>query len=206
MIPPPEAVLFDIGNVLFHLGLAPALLRLVPPDDPDPAARVKSLLEKQEDLETGKIAESAFIAWASERLRFAGSPDAFRAAWCSRFHPIEDMWKLVPALRDAGLKLILFSNTNSIHAAWLKANHPLHLFHGEVFSHEAGAIKPDPALYHHAFRVHRLTPDRTLYVDDLPDNIRTGQSLGLRCHQYKPARHQEFTRWLDRQLKAGQSP
>ena len=67
---PPTAALFDIGNVLVHLDFENALRKLVPPEVVDPVDRIRSLLDKKDDLEAGLIARDDFISWASGRLGF----------------------------------------------------------------------------------------------------------------------------------------
>jgi len=197
----PDAALFDIGNVLVHLDFEGALAKLVAPGVDDPAKRIHSLLERKDELETGALTAREFIAWASERLGFTGSPEVFRDTWNSIFAPIHAMWGVAAFLKSRGLRIILFSNTNSLHAEWLLENYEVFEgFDGRIFSHEVGAIKPDPAIYHHAIERHGLDPARTLYLDDLPENIATGEQLGFRCHQYAFARHHEFVAWLDQQF------
>ena len=201
MISPPTAALFDIGNVLVHLDFERALATLVPPDATDSTQRIESLLEKKDELESGDIPVPEFITWASERLGFTGSDAAFLEVWNSIFEPIHAMWAVASFLKSQRLKIVLFSNTNAMHAEWLLANHEIFAeFDGRVFSHEVGAIKPDPAIYRHAIAQHDLTPADTLYLDDLPENIDAGETLGFRCHQYAFAKHHHFVNWLDIQF------
>ena len=197
----PTAALFDIGNVLVHLDFESSLARLVPPGVEDSKERIYSLLEKKDELEAGAIAENDFIAWASGQLGFTGTTEAFLEAWNSIFEPIHAMWGIAAFLRSQRLKIILFSNTNSMHARWLLENYDVFEdFDGRVFSHEVGTLKPDPAIYQHAVEEFGLTPADTLYLDDLPENIAKGEELGFRCHQYAFARHHEFIAWLDQQF------
>jgi putative hydrolase of the HAD superfamily len=197
----PTAALFDIGNVLVHLDFESSLARLVPPGVEDCKERIYSLLEKKDELEAGAIAENDFIAWASGQLGFTGTTEAFLEAWNSIFEPIHAMWGIAAFLKSQRLKIILFSNTNSMHARWLLENYDVFEdFDGRVFSHEVGALKPDPAIYQHAVEEFGLTPADTLYLDDLPENIAKGEELGFRCHQYAFARHHEFIAWLDQQF------
>jgi FMN phosphatase YigB (HAD superfamily) len=201
MTPTPEAALIDIGNVLLSFDFESALLRLVPDTTPDPLQRVLSLLERKDAFESGQIPEEKFIAWASERLGFTGSADTFRETWRSIFEPIHPMWDAIAAMKAAGLRLFLFSNINSIHGPWILETYPvMDHFDGHVFSYEVGAIKPDPTIYHTAMRMHDLRPETTLYIDDLPANIATGQDLGLPSHQYNLHDHDSFLTWLTPQL------
>ncbi|MEC8941139.1 MAG: HAD family phosphatase [Verrucomicrobiota bacterium] len=198
---PPTAALFDIGNVLVEVDFARGLTPLVPPEAGPPHLRLRSLLEKCNELETGRVTPDEFIAMASECLAFTGPAEEFRDAWNSIFRPLRSTWSVVSFLRSLRLKLILFSNTNCMHLEWLLTNYEIfEEFGGQVFSHEVGFTKPDPAIYHHAITEFNLTPEETLYIDDLPENIATGHTLGLRCHQYSLERHHEFIAWLDQEF------
>ena len=201
MAAPPTAALFDIGNVLVEVDFARGLTPLVPPEAGDPHLKLRGLLEKCSELESGRMSPDEFIAMASEHLAFYGPAAEFRHAWNSIFHPIRAMWTVVSFLKSLRLKLILFSNTNCMHITWLLEHYEVfEEFEGRVFSHEVGFNKPDPAIYRHAITEFDLTPEETLYIDDLPENIATGQNLGLRCHQYSKERHHEFITWLDQEF------
>lgn len=197
----PTAALFDIGNVLVHIDFQRGLSRLLPPACPNPRERLEGLLDKQDELEAGMMAANDFIAWASERLGFEGPPAEFLAAWNDIFEPIHAMWGITAFLKSQGLRLILFSNTNPMHAHWLLENYEVFDdFEGRVFSYEAGANKPDPAIYQHAIQKYDLNPAETLYLDDRAENIAQGEAMGLRCHQYLVAEHHKFIAWLDGQF------
>jgi len=197
----PTAALFDIGNVLVDVDFSRGLAPLVPAEAGDPGPRLRTLLDKINDLETGRVSPSEFIATASKDLFFSGSEEEFRKAWNSIFHPFRAMWPVVSFLKSLGIKLVLFSNTNSMHISWLLENYEVFEdFEGRVFSHEVGLRKPDPSIYQHAIEAFDLTPEETLYLDDLPENIATGHSMGLRCHQYSRERHHQFIDWLDQEL------
>ena len=200
----PQAALIDIGNVLLSFDFESALKRLVPEDAPDPMQRIESLLERKDEYETGRIPEDEFIEWASGKLGFTGSADTFRDIWRSIFEPIPVMWKTMERLKQQGLRLYLFSNINSIHGPYVLESYPVvKHFDGRVFSYEVGAIKPDPAIYNIALEQHGLDASTTLYIDDLPQNITTGRSLGLPSHQYDLHRHEDLERWLEELLPHG---
>jgi putative hydrolase of the HAD superfamily len=193
--------LIDIGNVLLAFDFEPALKTLVPGTTPAEASRkVEKMLARKDDFESGRIGEDEFISWASAKLGFAGTPDEFRAAWNSIFVPVDDMWAVVRELRATGITLILFSNTNPIHAESFVNEFAIFAeFDHAVFSHEVGAIKPDARIYQYALETHGLNPQKTLYIDDLAENIAAGREFGLRCHQYDYRNHARLTDWLRRQ-------
>ncbi|WP_411846988.1 HAD family phosphatase [Roseibacillus persicicus] len=193
-----QAALVDIGNVILHIDFETSLSRLIPPELADPAGRIASLLEKKDEFERGDFTDSDFVTWASKKLQFTGTPEEFIAAWNDIFTPNLPMWDTLRDLKARGFQLILFSNTNQMHADYFLAEFAevFDLFDGRVFSHEAGCNKPDPAIYHHAFEKYQLVPGDTLYFDDLPENISTGLQLGLKAWRYKGDSHEAMTRWL----------
>ena len=194
---PPTHALVDIGNVLLAFDFEPALRRLVAVEAPNPDERILSLIDKKDDFESGKISEDAFIAWASERLGFTGTPNQFRAEWNSIFTPITAMWSSMHDLKNRGLTLILLSNTNAIHArTFLPDYEVFSLFDHAVFSHLVRAIKPDPIIFEHAIETYSLDPTHTLYLDDMPENIAAGEKLGFLSHQYDYRDHKAYTHWL----------
>ena len=65
-------------------------------------------------------------------------------------------------------------------------------FAGGIYSHEAKSMKPDQPMYQQAIERFGLVPEETLYIDDLPANIETGNSLGFKSHQYDLNDHQAF--------------
>ena len=107
------------------------------------------------------------------------------------------MWDCITDLHSAGHRLILFSNINNPHKDYLLTTYPVFKnFAGGVFSHQTGHIKPEPEIYQIAIDEWQLDPSQTLYIDDLPANIRAGKQAGFQCHQYQAEHHEEFLSWL----------
>ena len=189
--------LYDIGRVLLDFDFESSLARLLPPDCPDPRGRMERLLERKDEFEAGKVPADEYVDWAIRVLGCDASREDFRDHWQRIFTRNEPMWERVRDLHGRGHRLILFSNTNAIHCPWVFEEFPeFSLFHGAVLSFEVGAIKPHPPIYQHALDVHGLDPAKTLYIDDLPQNIATGIEFGFHCHQYDLRKHDAFERWL----------
>lgn len=189
--------LYDIGRVLLDFDFETSLSKLLPADCTEPHARLSRLLERKDDFEAGSIPAADYIPWAIEVLGSQASPEDFQHHWRHIFTPNLPMWETVRSLSAKGHRLILFSNTNSIHCPWVFDEFPeFSLFHGAVLSFEVGAIKPHAPIYQHAIDAHSLDPATTLYIDDLPDNIATGRDFGFHCHQYDLRNHSAFESWL----------
>lgn len=193
-----KAALVDIGNVILHVDFESSLQKLIPSELADPVGRIHSLMEKKDVFEAGELSDEEFVAWASEKLQFAGTSDEFLEAWCDIFTPNPPMWETLRDLKMRGVELILFSNTNRMHADYFLKEFAevFELFDGHIFSHEVGCAKPDPAMYHCAFEKYDLVPEETFYFDDLPENITTGLQLGLKAWRYSVKSHESMTRWL----------
>jgi HAD superfamily hydrolase (TIGR01509 family) len=196
--------LFDIGKVLLDFHFEPSLATLFPPGTPDATERLAVLLEKKDDFEGGRISMEDYVPWAIGRIGSEVSEAEFVHAWRNIFTPVDPMWRVVEGLAAGGHHLILFSNTNGIHCPWIFETYPVFRhFKGAVLSFEAGTIKPDEAIYHHATLTHGLKPAETRYIDDLAANIETGKRLGFRSWQYDLNDHAVFERWLAAELLRG---
>jgi glucose-1-phosphatase len=195
--------LFDLGRVLLDFDFELSLARLFPPGTPDAAARLDRLMERKDEFEAGLVAAEDYVTWALGVIDSTVTPDEFCHAWRHIFTRNEPMWSTVRQLAADGHRLIIFSNTNAIHCPWIFETYPeLALFPEAVLSYQTGFVKPDPEIYHHAIRAHRLVPEQTLYIDDLPQNIATGRELGFITWQYDMKDHAAFERWLAENLNS----
>lgn len=190
--------LFDIGNVLLSFDFAPALKSITGPNA-DPHAYDK-IIEAKDLFEAGKMPISDYLSFAYPLLDFQGSDQEFTDAWVSIFTPILPTWELAKSLSEQGHRLILFSNTNPIHAPYCLENYEVfQYFDHAVFSHEIGAIKPQSEFFTRAFEQFDIIPSETIYIDDLPENIAAGESFGLRSFCYDHQRHEDLLEWLNQQ-------
>jgi len=195
--------LFDIGKVLLDFDFESSLTKLLPENHPDPSAALAKLIDRKDEFEAGRVEVAEYTRWAIETLRTDATPEQFHHAWQNIFTPNLPMWEAVRNLSTAGHRLILFSNTNAIHCPWVFEAYPeFSLFHGSILSYETDSIKPHPEIYHHAIDKYSLTPENTLYIDDLPANIATGDRLGFRTHQYNLTNHAAFDQWLSKHLSS----
>ncbi|YCM42229.1 HAD family hydrolase [Verrucomicrobiaceae bacterium 227] len=188
--------LFDIGNVLIGVNFPPFYERIFGTPTPDPAILTPFIALR--DLgDTGQISNEDFALRVSELAPDPITPQDVAAAWNDIFFPIEPMWKVVAQLKAAGHRLILFSNTNQLHLDHIRPAFPiLAEFPAGHYSCEEGALKPHLPFYTRAIERFSLVPAETCYLDDLPENIATGQALGLNCHQYDLNNHQAALDWL----------
>lgn len=194
--------LFDIGRVLLDFDFESSLQRLMKNETNDSCERLIRSIESRNDFESGHLTAEQFIKRSIESSATLIDSENFRDAWCQVFTRNPPMWDTVGRLkREGGHRLILFSNTNAIHCPWIFTEFPeFDQFDGRVLSYQVGAMKPDALIYQHAMDQYALNPGRTLYIDDLPENISTGERFGFRCHLYRMNQHDAFEAWLAEEL------
>ena len=197
----PQDYLFDIGKVLLDFDFETSLTTLLPADHPAPVAALSKLIAKKDDFEAGLISVGDYTNWALKIMESTATTEQFHNAWQNIFTPNLPMWETARTLAAQGHRLILFSNTNAIHCPKIFEQFPeFSLFHGSILSFEVNSIKPHPEIYQHAIDKYSLVPENTLYIDDLPANIATGNTFNFRTHQYDLNNHQDFENWLSKQL------
>lgn len=189
--------LYDIGNVLLKLHFERFHLAIL---GSETAPLPRDLSKLKDPYETGKISDQEFVQQSLEILDHPLQPAEFITAWENIFSVNQPMWEVVKTLKAQGHRLILFSNTNAIHArSFLKTYPDFDLFDHHHFSHEVGGIKPNPDFYQSAIKNYNLAPEETIYLDDLPENITTGKELGFRSWRYDLDDHTACLAWLANQ-------
>jgi putative hydrolase of the HAD superfamily len=137
----------------------------------DPEAR-----ELLAGLETGALAVAEF------EPRFAALLEVRSERLIERLfggmEPDEAMLDGVRAVRRAGARTALLSNSwgdaTTYDPALLRE-----LFDAWVISSEVGLRKPDPAIYALAAERLGLEPERCVFVDDLPGNLKPARAIGM---------------------------
>ncbi|MGB1260494.1 MAG: HAD family hydrolase [Akkermansiaceae bacterium] len=189
--------LFDIGSVIVGVDFEPALKRISTLEGDVLAERLNETMALKDEMESGRMPADEYFQWIRERLEHTGCKEEFLNAWTDIFSPNEPMWHSIRELKNAGHRLILFSNINQPHQGFLHDKYEIfECFDGGVFSHETGYVKPEEEIYQHAIEKYNLTPEETAYVDDLAENIAGGERAGFRCHRYSMDQHAKFEQWL----------
>ncbi|MCX8239294.1 MAG: HAD-IA family hydrolase [Akkermansiaceae bacterium] len=186
--------LFDIGNVLLKLHFE----RLQKTIFGHSESSLPTILAPiNESYEVGDITCHEFVSRSLAALDTSLTRAEFIAAWNNIFSLNEPMWDVARNLRRDGHRLILFSNTNTIHARhFLEEYEEFSLFDHHHFSQEIGSNKPHDHFYQKAVDQYHLIPQETFYLDDLDANIATGRRFGFQSWQYDLNDHEACLDWL----------
>jgi 2-haloacid dehalogenase len=179
-MPRPEAVVFDIGNVLVEWHPARVY-------DAEIGAEARARLFGTVDLagmnlavDRGRPLAEAVAALAA---RHPGQADLIRlwqARWDEMFAPVIDgSVRLLLALRDHGVPVFALSNFGRETFVRAQARHEfLRAFDRRFISGELGTLKPEPQIYAAVEAASGIAPDRLLFVDDRPENIEAAAARG----------------------------
>ncbi len=185
-----KAVIFDLGRVLVHFDFSLGYRQLEPlcgiPADEIPLRVAESRLAIR--LESGELAPREFARELGQLLGFEISFEEFCRIWCSVFtKPTLIPEALVEAIGKTH-RLVLLSNTNSIHFEMLRENYPiLRHFHACVLSHEVRAMKPNPQIYQAAIEAAGCAPEECFFTDDIAEYVAGAKAMGLDAVQFQSA-------------------
>ncbi len=177
----PRAVVFDLGKVLLDFDYAIASKRISSRGCCDSRAVFEFLLRTPvlRDFEMGMLKRAEFHRAVCEGTGYCGDLAEFSEDFGDIFVPIEPMVAMHAELRQRGVPTYIFSNTNDLAVAHIRATYPFFShFDGYVYSCEHGAMKPAPELYEVVERVTGLSSADLLYLDDRPENTAAGAERG----------------------------
>jgi glucose-1-phosphatase len=187
--PAIRAVLLDLGNVLvFHDNAL--LVRRLAERAGKKAEDMASLLTPQleEDINRGRYGPGALRQAICERLGAAIPDDEFDALWSSHFSVHQEVLPLVEGLVGR-VRLVLVSNTNALHLAFLRPRLPLlERFSRLVLSFEEGMVKPEPEIFHRALLAAEVEPAEAAFFDDIPRYAQAASALGIHGRVFTDAR------------------
>jgi putative hydrolase of the HAD superfamily len=188
--PAPTAVVFDLGKVLLEFDYGIVARRLAAHSGRD-AEQIRGLLDQSPllfRLESGQMTNDEFFREVSALTAYTGAFDEFADIFGDIFAPIAPMIDLHAQLRARGVPTFIFSNTNGLAVRHIQANFPFFAhFTDYIYSHEAGAMKPDHRIYELVERRSGRRGTELLYLDDRKENVDAGAARGWRVvHHQTP--------------------
>ena len=177
----PKAVVFDLGKVLLDFDYGIAIARIQKRCRLS-LSELHALIDQSPLLlryESNALSTAEFFAEVQAASGFCGDLDEFRGLFSDIFTAIGPMEQLHGELHRRGVPTFIFSNTNEIAMAHIRARFPfLRNFDGYVLSYEHNAMKPDPSLYGVVEQTTGQRGPDLLYIDDRPENVAGGQARG----------------------------
>ena len=183
-----NTIFLDIGMVLVGIDYEPTLTTLANLN----GLSVKEIIRRLEndsvipDYEKGFLTTEEFFEQITILLDIDISLERFEGIWTGTL--VMDNWgsnDFIPSELFQQLKrnhrVIALSNTNEMQFDYLSEVYPLiREFDDYVLSHQVGHLKPDPEIYRRAIQQSGASPEESLFVDDLVENVKGAEQMGIR--------------------------
>ncbi|MDP3262111.1 MAG: HAD family phosphatase [Tabrizicola sp.] len=183
----PEAVIFDIGNVLTRWQPEAFYDRVIGEDRRRALFAAVDLHAMNEIVDAGGLFRETIYGWADRHPAWAPEVRMWYDRWIELASPrIEGSIALLRALRGKGVPV--FSLTNFGSYSYEEARGKLDFlseFDREYVSGRMGVTKPDPRIYAMVEEDCGVAPGRLLFADDRADNITAAARRGWRTHQFE---------------------
>ena len=107
--------------------------------------------------------------------------------WPSYIDIYTEVFPVLLELKKKGHRIFVLSNTSKVFYDLLKEQlSPLkELLDGFVLSCDIKAIKPDLAMFKEILDKYQLDPANCVFLDDIEDNTKAAEKLGIKVHQVK---------------------
>jgi glucose-1-phosphatase len=184
--------LFDLGNTLIKLAYE-RVLENICRDASITRDELVELLERPggyRDLESGGVDFVEFYDFICSHAGYRESHRKFREVWSDFFDgPIPGVETLLERTREK-YRVAFLSNSNEVHAEIIPKRFAT-LFQKDdrfIFSHRFKVAKPDPEMFRRALEIIGALPQHVVFVDDLQENVRAAQTLGMQAYQFVDAK------------------
>ncbi len=192
MRPPVRCALIDLGNVLVKIDLSRLGKRFeaLTGKTPDQLRVVFAADDLVHRYESGQISSREFHREVCDRFGRDIPWDRFANAWNSIFLPEPILEDHLLAGMASRMDLWIISNTNPLHFEYIREHYGFFRhFKGFILSYEAGAMKPDPAIFARAVELTGFSRGETLFVDDQESNVKAACSLGFQAFRFVGKAH-----------------
>lgn len=188
-----KTVVFDLGGVIIELNVPRCVANfkrlmgeenvrnILGIDDEGEGVVAVSAATKQvmHDYEYGHISTDEFLHTLQQYCYAGTTIEQIREAWLSMLDVLpQERLDYIASLRKAGYKTVLLSNSNELHWKPIWDQYHLGDYFDAVFaSQDLHMAKPNREIFEHVVREAALTPEDTIYVDDLEKNRKAGEQF-----------------------------
>ena len=196
----PEAVIFDIGNVLIEWRPERFYDRVIGEDRRKRLFAKVDLHTMNDKVDLGHPFTETIYATAEAYPDWRTEIRMWHDHWIELASPVIDhSLRLMRALQDKGVPVYCLTNFGIGSFEFASGHYPfLRDFDRHYVSGHMGVIKPDPRIYQMVEDDCGIPPDRLIFVDDRADNIATAIARGWRTHLFTDPRG-----WADRLVAEG---
>ena len=194
-------VIFDLGKVLLDFDFAIAAKELARYSPQEEEQILESINQSPllHTFERGDWSEAQFFQKLSVECRLEASLEELKKGFAEIFTPVPSMVEFMESLKERGIPVMVFSNTNVTAVDYIRAAFPFfERFDAYCLSYEHGCMKPDTTLYGVAQWMTRCTPGNLLFLDDRAENVHAARQMGWNAihHQAPEDSIEGVNQWL----------
>ena len=187
---PIENIIFDLGNTLVYFDFCYFYDRVALHEKNLNARTFKNfVLNKKYDLKItrGTISVKDFFKILKRKFKLKIGYSDFLFFYSDIFWENTPMKIFVEKIaRIKKFNIFLLSNTDPVHINFIDRNFPfVRLFKKRVLSYKVKMNKPQKKIFLHTLQKYNLKPCKTLLIDDVKENIKISETLGMKAIHYK---------------------
>jgi 2-haloacid dehalogenase len=183
----PEAVVFDLGNVLVEWNPEAYYDARLGRTDRLRMFRETGLLSVNAEIDAGAPLRETIYALADRHPEWSDHIRLFHDDQFAMTQPV--IWhsvRLVAALRARGVPVFALSNWGDDSFDRALGHYPfLGDFDRHYISGKLKLMKPDPRIYAHVEEDCGIAPEGLLFIDDRAENIEAARRRGWQGHVFK---------------------
>lgn len=187
-------VVFDVGNVIVRWSPL-EIVRLTFGDNADHESITRKIFQSDIwlDLNKGLFTEEQTKVRYQKALGLSAEDSEKLFYYVKQtFIPLYGSYDLIQRVKQAGYGV--YALTDNVHefVAFLKETQNFWpLFDGEIVSAEVGLLKPQPEIYQALLDRYGLEACETVFLDDMPHNVKGAQDVGIAAIQFENASQAE---------------
>ena len=182
----PQAVIFDIGNVLVEWQPEVYFDRIYGRARREALFSAVDLHAMNLAIDAGADFASTLDDWAARHPAWSREIRDWKENWIKLASPlIPRSIRTLRALRAKGVPVFALTNFGEANFAFAQSQYVvLNEFDREYVSGRMKLIKPDPAIYAAVERDCGIAPGGLIFVDDRPENIAAAAARGWQVHLF----------------------
>lgn len=183
-------IILDMGNVLLEWN-KDKILKAVAKTEKDYLILDKAIFQSGfwERLDLGTLTREELVDRVLSLLGdiYEKKVEEVIWNWPAYIDIYKEVFPLLTGLKEKGHRIFVLSNTSPVFYELLKDQlAPLEkILDGFVLSCDIKAIKPDRKMFEEILRKYQLDPANCVFLDDIADNTKMAETLGIKAYQVK---------------------
>lgn len=181
-------IVFDLGNVLlpFDYSKQISYFNELKKGLGDNFAKLyRDNYHVHREFEKGILSEEQYLGivlgWLEQKI----TAEQFCKIFSDVFTVNQNVVELIPLLKEK-YKVVLLSNTNSIHKSYGYSHLEFIKWFDKIFlSHEVGAVKPEEKIYRAVEEFTQKAPSEHFFIDDIQEYVDGAKKCGWDGVQFK---------------------